>query len=309
MITSSTSAGIDVGALDQRLQRLGGQVDRVPVLQSLPLRLPSGVRTASTMTAVGMTDLLVLSGSATAGRLTLGQVCAPSRPKSNPARRRDWRVRAHVQGWRRWRHAMPIEEIDRRRRRARPRRSGSWRRSRAIRDLVALRAMRRRAPGRVGRVDVRGVRRPRRPGRRRPAGATASEPGDRIAADDAQPPRVPLARPRRAVPAGHAGQHLQLVVARGDRIPGRPRRGRARRSSRTQGFLERFLEGARRAARCSSTSSCIDPPDGDCPTACTRPTSCSTAARRPGRARPRRPSPTTWPRSSTPRARPGRPRA
>ena len=33
MITSSTSAGIEVVALDERLERLGGEVDRVPVLE------------------------------------------------------------------------------------------------------------------------------------------------------------------------------------------------------------------------------------------------------------------------------------
>ena len=33
MITSSTSAGIDAGAIDERLERLGREVDRVPVLE------------------------------------------------------------------------------------------------------------------------------------------------------------------------------------------------------------------------------------------------------------------------------------
>ena len=83
----------------------------------------------------------------------------------------------------------------------------------------------------------------------------ASQPGDRVAADDAQPAGVPLARHRRAVPAGHAGLDLQLVVARGDRSTW-PATAEARgRDRRGRGVPRAVPEGARRAARRSSRSS------------------------------------------------------
>ena len=53
MITSSIRAGVELVALGQRLEGLGGQVHRVRVAE-LPVALPAGVRTASTITAVVM---------------------------------------------------------------------------------------------------------------------------------------------------------------------------------------------------------------------------------------------------------------
>ena len=44
-------AGVEVVALARRLRASDGEVHGVPVPRSLPLRLPPGVRTASTMTA------------------------------------------------------------------------------------------------------------------------------------------------------------------------------------------------------------------------------------------------------------------
>ena len=48
--------GVEVVALDERLERLGGEVDGVPVLQLAVALARAAVRMASTMTAVGMTS-------------------------------------------------------------------------------------------------------------------------------------------------------------------------------------------------------------------------------------------------------------
>ncbi len=99
----------------------------------------------------------------------------------------------------------------------------------------------------VGRVDRGGVRRPDRQGGRRAAAPRARGRGT-DAADDAEPARLPLVRRRGAIPAGHAGQHLQLVVPRGDPVPGQPRRGRDRGRG-GQRVPRADPEGARGAAR------------------------------------------------------------
>ncbi len=80
----------------------------------------------------------------------------------------------------------------------------------------------------MGRVDGRRVCRPGRPSRGRPA-PPRTPAGSADAPHDAQPPGLPLVRRRGAVPAGHTGEHLQLVVTRGDPVPGRSRRGGDRR--------------------------------------------------------------------------------
>ena len=72
MTTSSITPGRRPCALE-RAERLGGEVDRMPVA-SLPLRLPSGVRTASTITASRMSRSLV---AARADRATAGRDRAP----------------------------------------------------------------------------------------------------------------------------------------------------------------------------------------------------------------------------------------
>ena len=98
----------------------------------------------------------------------------------------------------------------------------------------------------------------------RAAGRRARRPD---AADDAQPARLPLVRPGRPVPAGHTGQHLQLLVARGDPVPRRARRGRDR-DRRGRRLPRADPQGPRRAARGSSRSTSSTRRPTGCPTAC-----------------------------------------
>jgi long-chain acyl-CoA synthetase len=90
-------------------------------------------------------------------------------------------------------------------------------------------------------------------------------------------PGLPLVRRRRPVPAGHAGQHLQLVVARGDPVPRRPRRGRVA-IVEDDSFLERILK-VRKSCPPREASTSIEPPRVRCPTVCSRRASCSGTVR------------------------------
>ncbi len=137
-----------------------------------------------------------------------------------------------------------------------------------------------RDPGGVGRVEGLGVRRPRRPRRCWPAGAGGTA-GRARPADDAQPAGLPLVRRRGAVPPGHAGQHLQLVVAGGDPVPGQPRRGGAR-GRRGRRLPRADPEGARRAP--PAQADLRPPPAGR------RPADGRAPGQRPPGAGPRRPA-------------------
>ncbi len=144
-----------------------------------------------------------------------------------------------------WTDDRPFIHRRDRRPRRRQHRAPTVPRARGGRSVVAVAPLDegRRRLERQHRRRRRGVRRADRgrPAARRCGGR---RPG---AADDAQPSRVPLVRPRRAVPAGHAGQHLQLVVARGDPVPRQPRRRRGG-DRRGRPLPRPVPRGARRAA-------------------------------------------------------------
>ena len=104
------------------------------------------------------------------------------------------------------------------------------------------------------RVDAAGVRRPRPQARRRAAGRRGAGRASESLLMMRNRPDFHWFDTRRAVPAGHPGQHLQLVVARGDPVPRRPRRGRGRHR-RGRRVPRADPEGPRRAAAAASDSS------------------------------------------------------
>ncbi len=130
-------------------------------------------------------------------------------------------------------------------------------------DLPALHAMRSEAPGswHVWTLRDYATTSPRPPPGLQLAGARAERADP---ADAAQPSRVPLVRPRRSVPASNAGQHLQLVVSGGGRLPRRACRG-ADRHRRGCRIPRPAAERPPTNCRCSNRSTSSTRPPGGCP--------------------------------------------
>ena len=95
--------------------------------------------------------------------------------------------------------------------------------------------------------DLRRVPGPGGPGRRRVA-RPRREPGRPGGADAAEHAGVPRARHRHPLPRRHPGEHLQLLLGRADRVPGRALRGRGGRGG-GQRLPHPVQPGAGRAAR------------------------------------------------------------
>ena len=305
MITSSIRAGSrSLRSARERSTSAARSAGCQP--DSFPNRLPPGVRTASTITAVAM-----VAPPRRRARLETDQPELTSRSRES------------ADGTDRIATARRFPEGDERL--WRTERRPAWRRS-ASADID--RTVEGRTPARdfVATVTAHGERHALRwkdgDGW---AGWTFAEYGDRVARaasrvpghgpltgrahhpDDAQHPRVPRARHGRPHVRRHADLGLQLVVVRPDRLPGRALRseGRGGRGRR----LPRPLHAGARPARRPEGDR--DAPPGRCrrarwPSMSPR---CSSTTRPTSRRRPRAVARTTWPRSSTPRARPVRPRA
>ena len=123
----------------------------------------------------------------------------------------------------------------------------------------------------------------------------------------AQPARVPPGRPGRAAGRRHADVDLQLLLARPGRVPG----GHAgARSAIVEdvGFLRAAVKVRDELPELRAVVVVDDPEGGPRRRASAWP-SCSATTRSTSTTAATVASRTTWPRSSTPRARPGRPRA
>ena len=242
--TSSTTAGSrslrSRTALSSSAARSTGCHSR-----SLPLRLPSGVLTASTITAVRtLQSLLPRRAASVTGTFGLGSPAARPRLPSSPS---PLRFDARPPGFE---HTRQVGSFGRYRRVQRAR-LGSMRRStidevnaRAAgvtvpRRFLELAAARPDAPMLHARGDDGWTVWTAADVRENGGAAAQGLLVDRVAArrtgaaDDAQPSRLPLARSRGPVHPRHAREHLQLVVARGDPVPGERLRRRGSRSSRT----------------------------------------------------------------------------
>ena len=298
MITSSIERGIEVVALDERLEHLGRRGRRDATRTASRCACPrgaDGIDDHSGSHAGSSSE----TASAVKNLTAQSRVC--DRPQSGGQTRavpcarllRHWGERGGPDGQQR----APTSTAHGRRADARRRAFLRTRRA----PPATRPALRGTADDGLAGVDLRRVADQVARTAARPA-AARRRAGRPRRAHDAQRARVPRARPGRPLLRRHADLDLQLVVARPDRVPGRPLRGQGgdRRGRRLPRALQ---QGARPAARPADRIINLD-----------RTTAASPRRRRaPASTWPRAPRlrrhPTTWPRSSTRRAPPARPRA